>query len=189
MPTLCNLYYFNHLNMWLANEVDYGKLWSLGQYALCTKCTWSFLLPVRLESRPLVVSVTLPDTRSENLCAPMWHHPWGNSKTVESGTPGLFCGKLFKLKLCPQRLPFWHSRLQAQFMCNKIKTLKRLSCTHIQACMCTEGSAQGHTDMVNSCLGQELGQTWERQLPSYPKHFFLPQLCTLSFWTLIRGCC
>ena len=69
MPTLCNLYYFNHLNMWLANEVDYCKLWSLGQYALFTKCTWSFLLPVRLESRPLVVSVTLTDTRSENLCA------------------------------------------------------------------------------------------------------------------------
>ena len=120
---------------------------------------------------------------------PTWHHPWGNSKMVESGTPGLFCGKLFKLKLCPQRLPFWHSRLQAQLMCNKIKTLKCLSCTHIQACMCTEGPARGYTDMVNSCLGQELGQTWERQLLSYPKHFFLPQLCTLSFLTLIRGCC
>ena len=69
MPTLCDLYYFNHLKMWLAKEVDFGKLWSLGQYALRTKCTWSFTLPVRLVFRPLVVSVTLPDTRYENLCA------------------------------------------------------------------------------------------------------------------------
>lgn len=41
-PTLCDLYYFNHLKMWLAEEVDFGKSWSLGQYALCTKCTWEF---------------------------------------------------------------------------------------------------------------------------------------------------
>ena len=53
----------------MAKEVDFGKLWSLGQYALRTKCTWSFSLPVRLVFRPLVVSVTLPDTRYENLCA------------------------------------------------------------------------------------------------------------------------
>lgn len=138
MLTLCNLYYFNHLNMWLVNEVDYGKLWSPGQYALCTKCTWSFSLPVRLESRPLVVSVTLPDTRSENLC-----HPCG---TILGGIPGwqrlgFFCGKLSQLKLCPQRLPFQHSRLKAQFMCNKIKARDPLKClpsTHIQTCMSTQ---------------------------------------------------
>ena len=61
MPTLCNLYYFNHLNMWLANEVD--------NMLRAQNVLGSFLLPVRLESRPLVVSVTLTDTRSENLCA------------------------------------------------------------------------------------------------------------------------
>ena len=76
---------------------------------------------LRLGSLPLVVSVTLPHAKSENLC-----HPCG---TVLEGIPGqyrvghlgLFCGKLFQLKLCPQRLPFRHSRPKAQFMCNKIE--------------------------------------------------------------------
>ena len=76
---------------------------------------------MRLGSLPLVMSVTLPFTRSENLC-----HPCG---TVLEGIPGryrvghlgLFCGKLFQLQLCPQRLPFRHSRLKAQFTCGKIK--------------------------------------------------------------------
>ena len=102
-------------------KVDCGKLRSLGRYALCTKCAWRFSFPVRLGSLPLVVSATQPDTRSENLC-----HPCG---TVLEGIPGryrvghlgLFCGKLFQLQLCPQRLPFRHSRLKAQFMCDKIK--------------------------------------------------------------------
>ena len=58
-----------------------------------------------------------------------------------------------------------------------------------------------HTNAVNSYLGGEPGQAWEGDLLSpvlllepsdfwtscmysCPKHFFLPQLCTLPFLTL-----
>lgn len=109
MPALCDLYDFNHLKMWP------------GQYALCTKGTGSFSFPLRLGSLPFVVPVTLPDTMSEYLRATHVAPSWGNSRTVESGPPALFCGKLLKLKLCPQRLPFQRSKWKVQYMCNKTR--------------------------------------------------------------------
>ena len=176
-PTLCDLYYFNHLKMWLAEEVDFGKSWPLGQYALCTKCTWSFSLPVRLESCPLVVSVTLPDTRSENLCATRVAPSLGEFQGSREWIPGLFCGKLFKLELGPQRLPFWHSRLKAQFTCNKIKppdALKCLSCIHTQACMCTEGPGHAGTQT-------QLTVSWARNRVRCKKVTYFPILSIFFF--------
>ena len=134
-------------------------------------------ISVRLGSLPLVMSVTLPFTRSENLC-----HPCG---TVLEGIPGryrvghlgLFCGKLFKLELGPQRLPFWHSRLKAQFTCNKIKppdALKCLSCIHTQACMCTEGPGHEGTQT-------QLTVSWARNRVRCKKVTYFPILSIFFF--------
>ena len=111
--------------------------------------------------------------------APMWHHPWGNSRMVDTGF--FFCGKLFQLKLCPQRLPFWHSRLKAQFMCNKVKAHDPLKCppAHTYRHAWAQ-KAQGHTDAAKSYLGREPGQTWEGHSLSYPKHFSFSTLHAFS---------
>ena len=137
----------------------------------------SFLLPVRLESCPLVVSVTLPDTRSENLWAIRVAPSLGEFQGSREWTPGLFCGKLFKLELCPQMLPFWHSRLKAQFSCNKIKppdTLKCLSYIYIQACMCKEGP--GHKDTQT-----RLTVIWNRNRVRHERVTYFPILSIFFF--------
>lgn len=78
MPT--QTYYFNHLKMWLAKRSRFKVSGLLGQYALVTKNVLGvFLASQRLVFHALVVSVTLPDTRSENLCATCVAPSWGNS--------------------------------------------------------------------------------------------------------------